>query len=186
MDYPLGSFPRFGHQERWARERRERAIENSITTRRWNAYWRRHRKTMGTSLLRECGPAPDADDARAALIRLGNIGLDWVRFVPRVNHKIKAEATVAAQLSAEAEALHREVETMASAFARLPVLVDSPAWVAAIRRIEAHHGDLGPRIESLKQRIAAARIGPIRLLWMRLQAWFSEDVGPGGNTGSTQ
>jgi hypothetical protein len=33
MDYPLGSFPRFGHQERWAIERRQRAIENSIATR---------------------------------------------------------------------------------------------------------------------------------------------------------
>ena len=33
MDYPLGSFPRFGHQERWANERRERAIANSIATR---------------------------------------------------------------------------------------------------------------------------------------------------------
>ncbi len=30
MDYPLRSFPRFGHQERWAIERRQRAIENSI------------------------------------------------------------------------------------------------------------------------------------------------------------
>lgn len=178
MDYPLGSFPRFGHQERWARERRERAIENSITTRRWNAYWRRHRKSMGTSLLRECERAVDADNARATLISLGNVGLDWVRFVSRVNHKIKADATVAAQLSAEAEATHREVEAMASAFARLPVTIDSPAWVAAIRRIEAQYGDLGPRIESLKQRIAAARIGPIRLLWMRLRVWFGQDSGP--------
>jgi hypothetical protein len=33
MDYPLGSFPRFGHQERWAIERRQRAIENSIASR---------------------------------------------------------------------------------------------------------------------------------------------------------
>jgi hypothetical protein len=33
MDYPLGSFPRFGHQERWANERRERAIANSIASR---------------------------------------------------------------------------------------------------------------------------------------------------------
>ena len=33
MSYPLGSFPRFGHQERWAQERRERAIANSIATR---------------------------------------------------------------------------------------------------------------------------------------------------------
>ena len=33
MDYPLGSFPRFGHQERWAIERRQRAIENSVATR---------------------------------------------------------------------------------------------------------------------------------------------------------
>ncbi len=178
MDYPLGSFPRFGHQERWARERRERAIENSITTRRWNAYWRRQRKAPDASLLREFGPAPDADDARATLIRMGHVGLDWVRFLSRVNHKIKAEATIAAQLSAEAEAVHREVEAMASAFTRLPVLVDSPAWVAAIRRIEAHHRDLGPRIESLKQRIAAARIGSIRLLWMRLRAWFGQDSGP--------
>jgi hypothetical protein len=31
--YPLGSFPRFGHQERWAAERRDRAIANSIATR---------------------------------------------------------------------------------------------------------------------------------------------------------
>lgn len=33
MNYPLGSFPRFGHQETWANERRERAIANSIATR---------------------------------------------------------------------------------------------------------------------------------------------------------
>jgi len=33
MSYPLGSFPRFGHQERWAQERRQRAIANSIATR---------------------------------------------------------------------------------------------------------------------------------------------------------
>ena len=33
MDYPLGSFPRFGHQGRWAIERRQRAIENSVATR---------------------------------------------------------------------------------------------------------------------------------------------------------
>ena len=33
MDYPLRSFPRFGHQERWAIERRQRAIENSIASR---------------------------------------------------------------------------------------------------------------------------------------------------------
>jgi len=33
MNYPLGSFPRFGHQERWANERRERALANSIATR---------------------------------------------------------------------------------------------------------------------------------------------------------
>jgi len=37
MDYPLGSFPRFGYQERWARERRARAIANSAITRRNNA-----------------------------------------------------------------------------------------------------------------------------------------------------
>jgi hypothetical protein len=33
MDYPLGSFPRFGHQESWAIERRQRAIDNSVATR---------------------------------------------------------------------------------------------------------------------------------------------------------
>jgi hypothetical protein len=33
VDYPLGSFPRFGHQERWAIECRQRAIENSIASR---------------------------------------------------------------------------------------------------------------------------------------------------------
>jgi hypothetical protein len=33
MNYPLGSFPRFGHQETWALERRERAIDNSIAAR---------------------------------------------------------------------------------------------------------------------------------------------------------
>lgn len=33
MNYPLGSFPRFGHQETWALERRQRAIDNSIATR---------------------------------------------------------------------------------------------------------------------------------------------------------
>lgn len=34
MKYPLGSFPRFAHQQRWADERRQRAISNSIATRR--------------------------------------------------------------------------------------------------------------------------------------------------------
>lgn len=34
MEYPLGSFPRFGHQERWAQERRARAIANSAISRR--------------------------------------------------------------------------------------------------------------------------------------------------------
>ena len=33
MTYPLGSFPRFGHQARWAFERRNRAMLNSILTR---------------------------------------------------------------------------------------------------------------------------------------------------------
>ena len=33
MDYPLGSFPSFGYQERGAIERRQRAIDNSIATR---------------------------------------------------------------------------------------------------------------------------------------------------------
>ena len=37
MTYPLGSFPRFGHQQRWADERRSRAILNSILTRQANA-----------------------------------------------------------------------------------------------------------------------------------------------------
>jgi hypothetical protein len=37
MDYPLGSFPRFGHQVRWANERRERAIANSIASRQATA-----------------------------------------------------------------------------------------------------------------------------------------------------
>lgn len=37
MSYPLGSFPRFGHQQRWANERRNRAIQNSILTRQADA-----------------------------------------------------------------------------------------------------------------------------------------------------
>jgi len=37
MTYPLGSFPRFGHQERWAWERRNRAMLNSILTRQADA-----------------------------------------------------------------------------------------------------------------------------------------------------
>lgn len=37
MDNPLGSFPRFGHQERWAIERRQRAMENSFATRQASA-----------------------------------------------------------------------------------------------------------------------------------------------------
>jgi len=37
MNYPLGSFPRFGHQERWAGERRNRAMLNSILTRQSDA-----------------------------------------------------------------------------------------------------------------------------------------------------
>lgn len=36
MDYPLGSFPRFGHQERWAQQRREVAAQNSRATIRAN------------------------------------------------------------------------------------------------------------------------------------------------------
>ena len=43
MSYPLGSFPRFGHQQRWADERRQRAITNSILTRRARA--EEHRET---------------------------------------------------------------------------------------------------------------------------------------------
>lgn len=38
MPYPLGSFPRYGHQQRWASARRERAINNSIVTRQARAY----------------------------------------------------------------------------------------------------------------------------------------------------
>lgn len=34
MDYPLGSFPRYGHQTQRAAARRERAVWNSIVTRR--------------------------------------------------------------------------------------------------------------------------------------------------------
>jgi hypothetical protein len=37
MTYPLGSFPRFGHQQRWADERRSRAMLNSILTRQAQA-----------------------------------------------------------------------------------------------------------------------------------------------------
>ena len=37
MGYPLGSFSRFGHQQRWANERRTRAMFNSMMTRQANA-----------------------------------------------------------------------------------------------------------------------------------------------------
>jgi len=37
MDYPLGTFPRFGHQERLAQGRRERASRNSAATRQAQA-----------------------------------------------------------------------------------------------------------------------------------------------------
>ena len=33
MQYPLGQFPRYGHQERMAQERRERAVANSVIAR---------------------------------------------------------------------------------------------------------------------------------------------------------
>ena len=49
MNYPLGSFPRYGHQERWAQERRQRAIANSIATRRARKYDRAIRE--GCELL---------------------------------------------------------------------------------------------------------------------------------------
>ena len=39
MDYPLGSFPRYGHQTRRAEERRQRAIWNSIVTRKNRAHY---------------------------------------------------------------------------------------------------------------------------------------------------
>lgn len=39
MDYPLGSFPQFGWQASAAEERRERAIANSIATRKANAFY---------------------------------------------------------------------------------------------------------------------------------------------------
>lgn len=39
MDYPLGTFPRYGHQIRRAAERRERAIHNSIVTRQAQAHY---------------------------------------------------------------------------------------------------------------------------------------------------
>lgn len=40
MSYPLGSFPRFAHQDKWASERRARASHNSAVTRQIEA--RRH------------------------------------------------------------------------------------------------------------------------------------------------
>jgi hypothetical protein len=43
-NYPLGSFPRFPHQERWAQERRQRAIYNSIITRKWQKGQRQQRE----------------------------------------------------------------------------------------------------------------------------------------------
>lgn len=39
MNYPLGTFPRFGHQERWAQERRARASQNSAATRQAQAQY---------------------------------------------------------------------------------------------------------------------------------------------------
>lgn len=37
MNYPLGTFPGYGHQQRWAGDRRARAINNSIATRQAQA-----------------------------------------------------------------------------------------------------------------------------------------------------
>ncbi|MCF7673710.1 MAG: hypothetical protein K9N23_01370 [Akkermansiaceae bacterium] len=51
MIHPLGSFPRFGHQERWARERRVRAIANSILTRQANAEYNLHKEIAFHDLL---------------------------------------------------------------------------------------------------------------------------------------
>lgn len=183
MDYPLGSFPRFGHQERWARERRERAIENSITTRRWNAYWRRQRKAPGMSLIDDCQRFAAAEDAQATLFHLGHVGLDWANYMLREEYRIKVDAEVAPALTAEIYAIHAEFEALAAAFGQLPDAQTDPASrIYAIRRMDARFGSLGPRIEAFKQRMSAARIGPLRLMWRRFRAWLSRES-PSNGTG---
>jgi hypothetical protein len=56
MSYPLGSFPRYGHQERWAQERRERAIANSIATRQAKKRCRVLREEAGLFAFKEVLP----------------------------------------------------------------------------------------------------------------------------------
>ena len=56
MSYPLGSFPRYCHQERWAQERRQRAIANSIATRQANKRFRVLREEAGLFAFKEVLP----------------------------------------------------------------------------------------------------------------------------------
>jgi hypothetical protein len=182
MDYPLGSFPRFGHQERWARERRERAISNSITTRRWNACWRRHRKAEQPCVIHDRGNTIAAEYARTTLIRLGNAALDWIAFISRVNHRVKAEATVARQLSEKAAEIHREFERMVADFEGIPVPVGGREWIQEINRLEGLYRDFGPKVQDLKLRLSEARIGPVRMLWMSLNSRIRDDSGADPST----
>jgi hypothetical protein len=56
MSYPLGSFPRYAHQERWAQERRDRAIANSIATRQAKKRYRVLREEAGLFAFKEVLP----------------------------------------------------------------------------------------------------------------------------------
>ncbi len=56
MSYPLGSFPRYGHQERWAQERCERAIANSIATRQAKKRYRVFLEESGFIAFKEVLP----------------------------------------------------------------------------------------------------------------------------------
>ncbi|MCC6354951.1 MAG: hypothetical protein IT577_13765 [Verrucomicrobiae bacterium] len=171
MDYPLGTFPRFGHQERWAHARRERAISNSIATRRWQAFHRRS-PAQKDRMMAAFAQAAEAEQTRKTFIHLGRVALDWIEYISRINDTVTTEASAAAQLSAECAAIHREFELFTADFTRIPDAVGSPQWVVAVERLEERYGDLGSRIEALKPRVAEARIVPVRQLWLRFRTLF--------------
>lgn len=186
MDYPLGSFPRFGHQERWARERRQRAIENSIITRRWNAYWRRQRNAHPISQIQDYDRASDINEAKDRLLRLGLAARDWFAFIRRTNHKVGVDASIAVQLSAECAAIHEEFERMLAEFSAISEPSGSRGWARDIERLDARYGHLGARGDDFKRRLSEARIGPISLRWLRLRAFIGRDCGSDERTRPNQ
>lgn len=74
MSYPLGSFPRFAHQENWASERRERAIHNSIVTRKNEAHRHLEAEKKVCRLLEEIysGLKPTCPEGEAFIRDLHN------------------------------------------------------------------------------------------------------------------